>query len=312
MSISLRQLKYFVQVVELGNLTRAAEALHVAQPALSQQMASLEDLLGLTLLVRGPRGVTPTAEGVLLHRHAQTILRQVDSTPGLLRQAADHITGTVSVGLASSTARMLALPLIQQVKAELPAIVVEIVDVPSADLTKFVLQGRVDFALSPDQQPLQGLTHERLIREDLLLLTHPDVRLRRRKPGIADIAGLPMILPSPPNTLRARVDHAFLTAGFATNLYAEASTSAILIPAVAAGLAATLLPYSAAHHEIDAGTIHAHTTAMGLTRELVLCASDAQPLTVAVSRVVDVCKREIRRLVQSGTWQGCALVSAGP
>ncbi|NLY28663.1 MAG: LysR family transcriptional regulator [Alcaligenaceae bacterium] len=304
--MNLRQLKYFVRVVEVRNLTRAAEALHVAQPALSQQMALLEESLGVSLLLRGPKGVFPTEEGLLLYRHAQTILRQVDSTRSLLLRAADQITGTVSIGLASSTARMLALPLMQRVKAELPAIVLEIVDVPSADLTKLVLQGRIDFSLSPDQQPLNGLIHEPLLKEELLLLTPPIWTLPSDKLRVVDIAHLPLILPSPPNTLRARVDHAFLTAGYSINLYAEASTAAILIPAVRQGAAATILPYSAAHNEISDGTIQANITEMRLERELAMCASNSLPFTPAVLRVMALCKDEIQRLILEGTWKACA------
>ncbi len=303
--MNLRQLKYFVRVVEVRNLTRAAEALHVAQPALSQQMALLEEKLGASLLIRGPKGVSPTEEGLLLYRHAQTILRQVDSTRSLLSRASDQITGSVSVGLASSTARILSLPLMQRVKAELPAIVLEIVDVPSADLTKFVLQGRIDFSLSPDQRPLNGLMHEALLHEELLLLTPPSWQLPHGKQNTADIAKMPLILPSLPNTLRARVDHAFLTAGYTINLYAEASTSAILIPAVRMGAAATILPYSAAHVEISEGTIAAHSTEIPLSRELVLCASNSLPLTPAVERVMEFCKDEILRLIREGAWKTC-------
>ncbi len=290
--MNLRQLKYFVRVVELQNMTRAAESLHVAQPALSQQMSLLEENLGVALLVRGAKGVQPTAEGLLLYRHAQIILRQVDSTRSLLSRTADQITGTVSIGLASSTARMLALPLMRRVKAELPSVVLEIVDVPSADLTKLVLQGRIDFSLSPDQQPMQGLLRTPLLRERLFLLAHASVALPRRTLAIEDFAALPLVLPSLPNTLRARLDHAFLTAGLTCNLFAEASTSAILIPAVREAMAATILPSSAAQPEIAEGSIVAHALDRALSRELVLCASASLPPSPAVNRVIELCQDE--------------------
>ncbi len=306
--MNLRQLKYFARVVEMQNMTRAAETLHVAQPALSQQMSLLEEDLGVALLRRGSKGVQATAEGLLLYRHAQTILRQVDSTRSLLSRTGSQITGTVSIGLASSTARMLALPLMQRVKAELPSIVLEIVDIPSADLTKLVLQGRVDFSLSPDQQAIQGISLTPLLHERLFLLTHAEVSLPRRKLSIKDFAHLPLILPSLPNTLRARVDHAFLTARLNSNLYAEASTSAILIPAVRDGAAATILPYSAAQPEIIQGAIRAHGLGLELSRELVLCASESLPLSPAVRHVMDLCQDEIKRLVNDKTWQGCKVL----
>ncbi|MGY6273206.1 LysR substrate-binding domain-containing protein [Achromobacter denitrificans] len=309
--MNLRQLKYFVRVVEMQNMTRAAESLHVAQPALSQQMSLLEETLGVALLVRGAKGVQATAEGLLLYRHAQTILRQVDSTRSLLSRTADQVTGTVSIGLASSTARMLALPLMRRAKAELPSVVLEIVDVPSADLTKLVLQGRIDFSLSPDQQPMQGLQRTPLLRESLFLLAHASVALPRRILGIADFAALPLVLPSLPNTLRARLDHAFLTAGLTCNLFAEASTSAILIPAVRSAMAATILPCSAAQPEIAEGSIVAHPLDDSLSRELVLCASESLPQSQAVSRVVAMCKDEIKRLINDQAWQGCTLLEQG-
>ena len=309
--MNLRQLKYFVRVVEMRNMTRAAESLHVAQPALSQQMALLEENLGVALLVRGVKGAQPTAEGLLLYRHAQTILRQVDSTRSLLSKTGDQVTGTVSIGLASSTARMLALPLMRRAKAELPSVVLEIVDVPSADLTKLVLQGRIDFSLSPDQQPMQGLLRTPLLRESLFLLAHASVALPRRTLAIADFAALPLVLHSLPNTLRARLDHAFLTAGLTCNLFAEASTSAILVPAVRSGMAATILPCSAAQPEIAEGSIVAHALDGALSRELVLCASESLPPTPAVSQIMALCKDEIKRLIDDQAWQGCALLKQG-
>ncbi len=306
--MNLRQLQYFVRVFELQNMTRAAESLHVAQPALSQQMSLLEQDLGVRLLVRGSKGVHATAEGVLLYRHAQTILRQVDTTRSLLSKTDNQITGTVSIGLASSTARMLSLPLMVLVKRELPSIVLEIVDIPSADLTKLVLQGRVDFSLSPDQQPIKGVSITPLLIEDLYLLTHSSLKLPKENVAISSISNLPLILPSLPNKLRARVDHAFLTARLTYNLFAEASTSAILIPAVREAIAATILPYSAAQPEISNGTITPHSLDFELSREIVLCSSDSLALTPAVNKVIDLCKGLIKELIENGVWPGCRIL----
>src|SRR3982751_4338470 len=76
--MNLRQLRYFVKIVELGNMTRAAESLYVAQPALGMQVRQLEEDLGVTLLIRHSRGVEPTPAGRLLHTRAIEILALVD------------------------------------------------------------------------------------------------------------------------------------------------------------------------------------------------------------------------------------------
>jgi len=303
--MNLRQLTYFVRVVEVGNITHAAESLYVAQSALSQQMALLEDALGVQLLVRSAKGVQVTTEGALLYRHAQTILRQVESTRSILTRTASPVAGSVSIALASSTARMLALPLMRALKQQYPAVVLEIVDIPSADLTRMVQQGRVDFSLSPDQETLAGITSTPLLVEELLLLAHPSMNLPKGRIGIDTLAQLPMVLPSAPNKLRTRLDHAFMQARLPCNLFAEASTAAILVPAVCAGLAATILPYSAAHAEIQCGAIALRHLEMPASREISLCVSRSMPTTPAVASVIEVIRSVAGALIGEGIWRYC-------
>lgn len=76
--VNLRRLKYFVKIVDVGSLTQAANCLHIAQPALSQQLATLEGEVNQQLLIRTKRGVTPTEAGRTLYRHALTILWQCE------------------------------------------------------------------------------------------------------------------------------------------------------------------------------------------------------------------------------------------
>ena len=76
--MNFRRLKYFVKIVDIGSLTQAAEVLHIAQPALSQQVATLEGELNQQLLIRTKRGVTPTDAGKILYTHARAILRQCE------------------------------------------------------------------------------------------------------------------------------------------------------------------------------------------------------------------------------------------
>ncbi|EMG2366283.1 LysR family transcriptional regulator, partial [Klebsiella pneumoniae] len=76
--MNLRRLKYFIKIVDVGSLTQAADILHIAQPALSQQLATLEGEVDQQLLIRTKRGVTPTNAGKILYTHAQAILRQCE------------------------------------------------------------------------------------------------------------------------------------------------------------------------------------------------------------------------------------------
>ena len=307
--MNLRQLKYFVKIVEVGGMTRAAQTLFVAQPALSQQIALLESELGVRLLDRQVHGVMPTAEGELLYRHARTILRQVDNTRALLMQKDEDVTGKVSIGMPSSTGRVLALPLLQRVRDAYPGIVLEIVDVPSADLTGLAAQGRVDMSITPDQMPKRGLQVLPVLLEEIYVILHPDVQVSADPMPLAELAQIPLILPSLPNTLRTRVEHVFQQARLEYKLAGEASTSAILIPAVKAGMAATLLPWSAVHEDVRAGALRlVRLPPPAFLRELSICTSSSLPFTQAASKVQAICLALCQELVRSGQWAGSRMV----
>jgi LysR family nitrogen assimilation transcriptional regulator len=95
--MDIRQLRYFVKVVELKNITSAAEALFIAQPSLSQHMTNLEAELGVSLLERSVQGTRATAMGELLYRHAKTLLRQFEDTRSAIRQEPPAAKGTTSL-----------------------------------------------------------------------------------------------------------------------------------------------------------------------------------------------------------------------
>src|ERR1700735_267845 len=96
------QLRYFVKIVDAGSFSRAASVVHVAQPALSQQVAELEERLGVMLLQRSARGVRPTAAGEILYNEASAILHQLDQLPNAIGPSSGEAEGNVSLGFISS------------------------------------------------------------------------------------------------------------------------------------------------------------------------------------------------------------------
>src|SRR3954447_4649092 len=110
--MELRQLRYFVAVVETGAVSRAAEMLHIVQPAVSQQLAHLEAELDTKLLIRSSKGAAPNDAGRAFYEHAKFILRQCDSAKSVLRATSSKVSGPVSIGLASTTAAVLGVALL--------------------------------------------------------------------------------------------------------------------------------------------------------------------------------------------------------
>lgn len=308
--MNIKQLTYFSRIYELRNMTQAAESLHIAQPALSQQLSLLEEELNSQLFIRKSKGVQPTQQGDLLYRHAQGILRQIEATKALMVnniQKQQSITGVVSIGLASSTTAMLAIPLIKEVRKYLPSVILEIVTITSNNLPGLLREGKVDFILAPDPHHSPGITIQNLLIEELFFLISP--KLIHLKPPIAikDIADIPLILPSAPNKLRSRIDHAFLIEQMGYNLIAESGTISVLMPAVIEGLAGTILPFSSASKEINNKTIHAYPFKKKMFREIAICYSNQLPLTYATESVINLLINLVRFLIKSGEWKYCQL-----
>jgi LysR family nitrogen assimilation transcriptional regulator len=284
--MDLRQLRYFVKVVECGNVTHASELLHIAQPAVSQQMRNLERDLGMQLLERSVHGVAPTAAGRTLYRHATELLRQADGTRELLRQDAELPQGKVSVGMPSSTARVLAIPLARLVRDRYPGIVLELIEAPSADLGGLIGDGRVEIAVVADAVETRGVAVQRLVTEVLHLIAWPDFALPAGPVKLAQLARMPLILPSAPNSIRSRVDWALREAGLSCEVLFEASSTALLFAAVIARLGVTILPWSAAHVELDERKLKlAQVDHPLFSRDLSLCWHDTELLSNAVQKV---------------------------
>lgn len=289
-------------------MTRAAEALHIAQPALSQQLSSLEAELKNRLFIRENKGVSPTRTADILYRQTQTILRQLEATKALILNSTEHdeaITGKISIGLASSTASMLALPLIKRIKGEYPGILLELMSITSAELPTLLRDGRCDFILAPDPHQSEGVGIEGLLIEELFFLVANKIPKAGTKVSIKDIVNIPLILPSPPNKLRSRVDHAFLLEQLTYNLFAESGTVSILIPAVINGLAGTILPYSSAKQEIDNGSVVAYPFEKTMYREISICYNNTMPLTPAIRSVMNSCISLVTEMIEAGIWKHC-------
>ena len=284
--MDLRQLRYFVKVVECGNVTRASEALHIAQPAISQQMRNLERDLGMQLLERSVQGVAPTAAGQTLYRHAVELLRQADSTRELLRQDAELPQGRVSVAMPSSTARMMAIPLARTIRDRYPGIALELLEAPSAELGSLIGSGRVDLAVVVDAVETRGVAAQRLLTEALYLIAWPEFQMPREPVSIAELARMPLILPSAPNTIRSRVEWALREAGLPCEILFEASSTALLFAAVMAKLGVTILPWTAAYVELDEHKLKlAKVDHRLFSRDLSLCWHDTALLSNAVQKV---------------------------
>ena len=218
--MDLRQLEYFVAVVEHGSISRAAVALNLAQPSVSRQIALLEEELGQRLLDRTGRGVAATAAGETLLSHARTMLNSASQALSDLKEMHAEPVGSVVVGLPHRVAASLAVPLIREFRRRLPHALLSVVEGLSLSLREGMIAGRIDLGLMFDPAPTPLLSYEPLMRESMLLVAPKGYRLPSRI-GLSALADFPLVLPGTHNPIRSLVDAVLLPRKIRLNVVAE-------------------------------------------------------------------------------------------
>ena len=291
MTINLRRLKYFVKIVDVGSLTQAADLLHIAQPAISQQLATLEGEVRQLLLLRTKRGVTPTEAGKVLYRHAQLILRQCDQAMVDMQAASLGISGSVCIGLAPGTmAAELGLPLLRTLRARYPGIVPYLNENYGTTLSELVMSGRMDLAvLYGGRDAIHGLQFLPLLRESLYLVGPASLPCPGESISVKDLAEFDLYLPRSYNYLRRLVDEAFASLGLKPKVVAEIESAKTLTALIGDGLGAAIVPTSLARELIqDCNAWQARIVSPEIDARLSLCQSDHLPLSEPAKVVKEV------------------------
>jgi LysR family transcriptional regulator, nitrogen assimilation regulatory protein len=236
-----RHLHYFVSVVEAGSFSRAASTIHIAQPALSQQVAQLEEQLGVSLLLRSARGVRPTAAGEVLYREASSILKRLQQLPGILRSGTEAAEGTVRLGMSSTVMTTVPMAFVEQCKASLPNVAVRMAVSDSPTIKQRVIAHELDLGLVLEDDLTPTVARTPLFKQRLFLVRHRAAS--RGKPvRLAELASLPLILPAFPNMTRTALDRAFSASNLSPNVVMEADIVANIILAVRAEVGGSVLP----------------------------------------------------------------------
>lgn len=307
--MELRQLRYFVRVVELGSMSRAALDMEVVQSALSQQIARLEGELSTRLLQRSPKGVVPTEAGMAFFQQAQLALRHAEQAARAAQQS--RLSGSVSVGLAPTTASVLGVPLMLAVRERYPDVRLHMVESLSGHLSAMLNARQLDLAVLFDPDPGRRWSVTPLLQEKLFLI---QARGASRKPlparmRLAELKDLPLILPSGSHGLRSTLDAAFSSHRLRRLLPMEIDSLAMLMDAVRAGLGCTIQPRAALARSPDADAAFevAEITGVRLSRRNSLCSVSDEELSPAARAVRVTLADCARTLVRSGHWAGARL-----
>ncbi|ECE0292610.1 tricarballylate utilization LysR family transcriptional regulator TcuR [Salmonella enterica subsp. enterica] len=305
--MELRQLRYFVRIIETGSMGSAAQDLDIGVSALSQQMSRLENELAIRLLQRTSRGVTPTNAGLAFYSQAQLALRHADDAILAAREA--RLSGHVSVGMAPSTSSILGIPFIHAMQENYADVRLHVVESLSGNLERMINTRQIDLAVVFQKDKILRWSARPILEEQLFLIgSHALLTALPDNPITPEqLAGIPLIMPSQGHGLRGRLDAVCQEHALNVEIVAEIDGLALLMRAVRDGLGATLQPGAAISHlDNDAlRVIGVHNPVLSRPNFLVSLSDDELTPAGLAARVV--LTKVMRQLVDAGEWPGATL-----
>lgn len=311
--MDLRQLRYFVAIVEAGSFSRAALALRIAQPALSLHVRNMETDLGAELLLRTPQGVVPTAAGQILLERARALVADFEDLKLAVAEHDSEPAGEVRLGLPGTIGDRLSVPLILRAREKHPRIHLKVAEAMSGFVLDWLRDGRVDVGLLYLPVRERGLASVPLVEEELRLFGPaagiPGVSAPA--PGavsLAEICLLPLVLPSQGHGLRHQIEAEVEAAGLSLSTVIEVDSYGAIKELVRERLGYSILPLSAVAAEAQAGRLRTWSVGQQpLTRQIHLARSTDRPAGKATVAIEALCREVLRDLVTSGAWQARSL-----
>lgn len=313
--MDLRQLRYFIAIVEQGSFSKASEILNVAQPSLSLHVRNMEAELGTALLFRTPQGVVPTEAGQILLRNARIILDQFAIARHEIQGHEAEPGGEVRLGLPGTISQIVSVPLIIEARTKYPRIKLRIAEAMSGFVLDWIREGRVDLAVLYTEVSDRTLTSSPILAEDLWLVgpTTPTAGAPSAAGPVpfAEVARLPLILPSPNHGLRELLDREASHHALALDTVIEVDSYANIKGLVEAGMGCSILPFSAIAREAQEGRLRAWQIEQpSLRRAVHLVRPADRPLTYAATIIEALCRATLINLAETGAWSGARVFRA--
>lgn len=252
--MELRHLRYFVAVAQRKHFTRAAEELHLAQPALSQQIQQLERELGIALLERTSRQVRLTSAGEAFLARAERILAEVERAQMEMQEFAGLTRGRIVIGALQSLEAFRFSSLLSRFHARYPGIEIVLREKGTEELLELLNAGHLDLSLiqiigdmSPREITESVVTAEKLLTEEVVLVVAANHPLAHaQQVTVEELREEPFIAFKPGSGLRRILLQSSLAAGFTPRILFESGDLGTIRSLVAEGLGISMLPRSVA------------------------------------------------------------------
>lgn len=306
--MDIRQLRYFISIVEQGSFSKAADALNVAQPALSLHVRNMEAELGSSLLLRTPQGVVATEAGQILMRHARIMIDQLSIARHEIKGREMEPKGEVRLALPAAIGQILSVPLVLEARKHFPKIRLRLAEAIAGLGTEWIRQEQIDLAIvyMPGfGKPVNSLP----LAVEELWLVGPTLGISGVQPPSSGAihysaaAKLPLILPCADTGLRFLLEREAHARGLSLSVMLEVDSCVTIKQLVEQGVGYSILPLNSIAPEVQCGRLSAWPVVEPrIKRSLHLFHPVDRPLTEAVAAVDELCRSTSRDLVATGKW----------
>lgn len=296
-SVEFRQIQYFVCLYEEGSVTRAARRLNIVQPALSMQIAKLEEETGQLLFVRSPQGMQPTTEGRQMYRAFLPVLGDFERAREHVMRKDSELTGHVRVGMIATIAQGILVDALLEFSADHPQVELSLTDGFSGTLTDAVSIGQLDAAIINKPRRPVALTMEPIGEEDLMLVTGALHVNMPEAVAFSHVSSLKLVLPTRQHGLRGIIESFGQAENVSLMPTVEIDSISAILELVFKSDFCTLLPYVAVQRQLNGGGFRSYkVTSPQLTRQIVCITHPRRPPNPASLVFLSVLFRRIRDL----------------
>jgi len=308
--VIFEDLRAFVVVARHGSFARAAAELCIAQSALSKRVVRLEQRMGAGLLERHARGVTLTAAGHTFLARAQRLVAEVSDMERGLSSFAETPSGEVRIALPQRTSGLLAPPVVERCRAELPLVHLQVLEGTPSNVHGWLMRGEADIAMTYNAELGTGFSTRPCFVEPLSLFAAPGVAADHfggtvpQACAIADLATVPLILPNKPHPIRVLVDRLCARNGLRPNVVYETDGNATIRGLVERGLGATLFSLGTTWtYAVERGRLVTVPFSSPLVNwKMYLATTQREAGALAILRVREIVEQELDALIDSAAW----------
>lgn len=302
--IDIKHVDYFLMLAKHGSISKAAHALGLAQPSLSEHIARLEARLNTKLAIRGPRGVTLTEAGRLLTSEGHKLIEVARALTASVRELGHELQGTVSIALPPSLSTLVSIPLAETLRIDAPGIKLHLSEGLTGHILDWIETEQIDLGAVYNAPPSATFQSGAVLKEEMFIVAAEDnIPVSPNADGTysmeaSQLGTLPLVMPGLPHSARLVIERFARANGIELNVIVEINSLSQIIEMVGRASGYAVLPHAPVAKAVSAGRLAlVRLENPGFVRTAYLTRKRSRPVSMASLTVEKTMLQVIQEMV---------------